>query len=94
MAGVIADESIHDPDRGFSGGYYMETISLGPAFMASFVEPGGWGPDFAALIDRYLNTAGMWIVGHENSGPEGPAEAITTWETAQVQTGVKRAHRS
>lgn len=65
MAGVIADESIHDPDRGFSGGYYMETISLGPAFMASFVEPGGWGPDFAALLDRYLNTAGMWIVGED-----------------------------
>ena len=33
MAGLIADESRHDPDRGFAGGYYMETISLGPAFL-------------------------------------------------------------
>ncbi|SMX91258.1 Choline dehydrogenase [Brevibacterium aurantiacum] len=65
MAGVIADGSIHDPDRGFAGGYYMETISLGPAFMSAFVEPGAWGPDFAALMDRYLNTAGMWIVGED-----------------------------
>ena len=30
MAGVIADESRLDTDRGFVGGYYMETISLGP----------------------------------------------------------------
>ena len=34
MAGLIADESRHDPDRGFAGGYYMETIALGPAFLA------------------------------------------------------------
>lgn len=43
----------------------METIALGPAFMSAFVEPGAWGPDFAALMDRYLNTAGMWIVGED-----------------------------
>lgn len=65
MAGLIADESVHDPDRGFVGGYYMETISLGPAFMAAFVDPGSWGPDFAALLDRYQRTAGMWIVGED-----------------------------
>ena len=43
MAGIIADEAKHDPGRGFAGGYYMETLSLGPAFLASFVEPGEWG---------------------------------------------------
>ncbi|MGO1568836.1 MAG: GMC family oxidoreductase N-terminal domain-containing protein, partial [Brachybacterium sp.] len=46
MAGNISDESVHNPTRGFAGGYYIQTISLGPAFMASFVEPGAWGPDF------------------------------------------------
>ena len=40
MAGVIADEAAHDTDRGFAGGYYMETLSLGPAFLAAFVDPG------------------------------------------------------
>ena len=65
MAGVIADESLHDPDRGFAGGYYMETIALGPAFMAAFGEPGSWGPDFTKMLDRYSNTAGMWIVGED-----------------------------
>ncbi len=65
MAGIIADESRHDTDRGFVGGYYMETLSLGPAFLASFVDPGSWGPGFASLLDGYENTAGLWIVGED-----------------------------
>jgi choline dehydrogenase-like flavoprotein len=65
MAGVIADESKHDPDRGFAGGYYLETISLGPAFLASFVEPGAWGREFTEILDAYRNTAGLWIVGED-----------------------------
>ena len=69
MAGLVADESRHDVDRGFAGGYYLETIALGPAFLASFVDPGAWGPGFASLLDDYENTAGLWIVhfdDHEN----------------------------
>ncbi|WP_128255473.1 GMC family oxidoreductase [Falsirhodobacter deserti] len=65
MAGIIADEAQHDPSRGFVGGYYMETISLGPAFLAAFVEPGAWGPDFTRIMEAYANTAGMWIVGED-----------------------------
>ncbi len=65
MAGLIADESVHDPSRGFAGGFYMETISLRPAFLASFVEPGLWGKAFTDIIDAYKNTAGMWIVGED-----------------------------
>jgi choline dehydrogenase-like flavoprotein len=65
MAGIIADEAPHKPDRGFVGGYYMETIALGPSFLAAFAEPGAWGPDFAKLMDAYASTAGMWIVGED-----------------------------
>ena len=65
MAGVIADEARHDPERGFVGGYYLETISLGPAFMASFIDPGAWGPEFAHRMDVYERTAGMWITGED-----------------------------
>ncbi len=65
MAGIIADESVHDPSRGFVGGYYMETISLGPAFLASFLDPGNWGEDFTRWIDNYDKLAGMWIVGED-----------------------------
>jgi choline dehydrogenase-like flavoprotein len=65
MAGVIADEAPNDPDRGFVGGYYLETLALGPSFLAAFVEPGGWGPDFTAIMDAYANTAGLWITGED-----------------------------
>ncbi|WP_435168412.1 GMC family oxidoreductase [Falsirhodobacter sp. 1013] len=65
MAGLIADEAKHDPSRGFVGGFYMETISLGPAFLAAFAEPGAWGPEFAEIMNAYANTAGMWIVGED-----------------------------
>ncbi len=65
MAGLVADESRFDADRGFVGGYYLQTIALGPAFLASFVNPGAWGPGFADIMDAYDNTAGLWIVGED-----------------------------
>lgn len=65
MAGIIKDEVQNDPSRGFVGGYYMETLSLGPAFLASFLEPGAWGPEFTEMMDAYRNMAGMWIVGED-----------------------------
>jgi choline dehydrogenase-like flavoprotein len=65
MAGIIADEARLDTGRGFAGGYYLETLSLGPAFLAAFVEPGMWGREFTQLLEAYANTAGMWIVGED-----------------------------
>jgi choline dehydrogenase-like flavoprotein len=65
MAGLVADESRHDVHRGFSGGYYLETIAFGPAYLATFVDPGAWGPNFASLLDDYENTAGLFIVGED-----------------------------
>ena len=52
MAGIIKDESANDPDRGFVGGYEMETLSLGVPFMAAFLDPGAWGRDFATAHGR------------------------------------------
>ncbi len=65
MAGIITDESKHDPGRGFAGGYELETISLGVPFLAAFLLPGAWGRDFTALMDGYDHMAGMWIVGED-----------------------------
>ena len=65
MAGIITDESRHDPARGFVGGYEMETVSIGPAFCAAFLNPGAWGREFAAMMDSYQNMAGMWLVGED-----------------------------
>ncbi len=65
MAGIITDESRHDPSRGFVGGYEMETIALGLPFMAAFLDPGAWGAEFTHVLDQYTHTAGMWIVGED-----------------------------
>lgn len=65
MAGIITDEARNDPSRGFVGGYEMETLSLGVPFMAAFLDPGGWGKEFAWWMDGYENMAGMWLVGED-----------------------------
>jgi len=65
MAGIIQDEAINDPKRGFVGGYELETLSLGLPFMAAFLDPGAWGEEFTEYMDNYSNMAGMWIVGED-----------------------------
>jgi choline dehydrogenase-like flavoprotein len=65
MAGIISDEAGNRPDRGFVGGYEMETLFLGVPFMAAFLDPGAWGAEFAAAMDAYDHMAGMWLVGED-----------------------------
>jgi len=65
MAGIVRDESRHNPKRGFVGGYEMETLSLGLPFIAAFLEPGAWGRDYSSALDNYENMAGMWLVGED-----------------------------
>ena len=65
MAGICADESGHNPARGFVGGYEMETLALGVPFMAAFLNPGAWGREFTSLMDGFDHMAGMWIVGED-----------------------------
>ena len=65
MAGIVRDESINDPKRGFVGGYELETLSLGLPFTAAFLNPGAWGRSFTSAMDDYANMAGMWMVGED-----------------------------
>jgi choline dehydrogenase-like flavoprotein len=65
MAGVILDEAVNNPKRGFVGGYELQTISLGLPFMAAFLDPGAWGRSFTSALDDYSHMAGMWIVGED-----------------------------
>ncbi|MCB4458077.1 GMC family oxidoreductase [Leisingera sp. McT4-56] len=65
MAGIIQDEAINDPSRGFVGGYELETLALGLPFMAAFLDPGAWGRELTTALDHYENMAGMWIVGED-----------------------------
>lgn len=65
MAGIVEDEKINKPDRGFVAGFHYETISLGLPFTAAFIDPGAWGQEFADAMDHYTHMAGMWIVGED-----------------------------
>ncbi|SIR49861.1 Choline dehydrogenase [Aromatoleum tolulyticum] len=65
MAGIVSDEAGNKPKRGFVGGYEMETLSLGVPFMAAFLNPGGWGAEFAWWMEHYSQLAGMWLVGED-----------------------------
>ncbi len=85
MAGIITDESINDPARGFVGGYEMETLSLGVPFMAAFLDPGAWGADFAKAMEGYENMAGMWLVGEDM--PQ-ESNAITLHDSEKDQHGL------
>jgi choline dehydrogenase-like flavoprotein len=85
MAGIIQDESVLDTKRGFTGGFEMETISLGLPFTAAFLNPGAWGSDYTDLLDQYPNMAGMWIVGEDM--PQA-GNAVTLHRTEKDQFGL------
>src|SRR6185312_4574608 len=65
MAGIIQDAAGHNPERGFVGGYEMETLSIGIPFMAAFLNPGAWGRSFTSAMESYPRMAGMWLVGED-----------------------------
>ncbi|MBA2692697.1 MAG: GMC family oxidoreductase [Rubrobacter sp.] len=85
MAGCVSDEARNDPDRGFFGGYYFQTLHLGPSFMGAFVDPGAWGRGFADDMEGYENMAGMWIVGEDM--PQ-ESNGVTLHETEKDQHGM------
>ena len=93
MAGMIADESRHDPSRGFAGGYYLETLSLGVPFLAAFIEPGAWGPAVHRDHGGYANTAGMWIVGEDMPQETNRVTLNTDGDRQARAAGAERALR-
>ena len=89
MAGIVRDEAGNKPARGFAGGYYLQTISLGFPFHTVFMQPGGWGREFTHLMDLYANTAGLWIVGEDL--PQA-GNGVTLDKTAKDKYGMPVAH--
>jgi choline dehydrogenase-like flavoprotein len=65
LAGVVEDEVLNDPRRGFVGGYRLELLSLDLPTFTSVGLPYGWGRDFASIIENYRNIAGMFINGED-----------------------------
>jgi hypothetical protein len=53
LAGVIEDEVLNDPRRGFVGGYRIELLALDLPTFSQVGLPYGWGRAFASIIDNY-----------------------------------------
>jgi len=65
LAGVVEDEAINDPRRGFVGGYRIELVTLDLPTFPLVGLPYGWGRDFASVMENYRNMAGMFINGED-----------------------------
>lgn len=64
-AGVIRDEVKHDPARGFSGGFQFHLLGLDANYIANNLVAGGWGRDYAALVEKYDRLAGVIVTGED-----------------------------
>ena len=90
MAGIIKDESIHKPERGFAAGYELETLpAFGMPGFAMYANPGGWGREYARDIEAYRNAAGLWIVGEDLPQEQN---AVTLDADVKDQHGLPVAH--
>lgn len=67
VAGIVSDEAVNAPERGFIGGYHIEKLTLGLPFMSLFLRPGnsGWGRDITAPLEKYDYMSGVYIVGED-----------------------------
>ncbi len=65
LAGVVEDEVINEPRRGFVGGYRIELLTLDLPTFPLVGLPYGWGRDFASIMEGYRNMAGMFINGED-----------------------------
>ena len=89
LAGVVEDENIHDPSRGFVGGYHLELASLDLPTLPQVGLRYGWGRDFASIIDNYRNLAGTLINGEDMPRP---GNRITLSTTVKDPFGLPVAH--
>ena len=66
LAGIVEDETKHDPKRGFAGGYHLEMAALDlPSIAISGFPQDLWGRDLGFVMDRYANLAGIYINGED-----------------------------
>jgi choline dehydrogenase-like flavoprotein len=89
LAGVVEDENIHDPRRGFAGGYHLELAMLDLPTLPLIGLPFGWGRDFSSVIDSYRNMAGMLVNGEDMPRPDN---RITLSASRKDAYGLPVAH--
>jgi len=84
-AGVIRDEVRHDPSRGFSAGFQLHLLSLGPEQVAKTLVDNGWGKNYADLMENYNKLAGVILTGED---PPQVENRITLHPTETDQYGL------
>jgi choline dehydrogenase-like flavoprotein len=89
LAGIVEDETVNDPKRGFVGGYHLELVALDLPTFPQVGLPYGWGRDFASIIEDYRNMAGMFINGEDLPRP---VNRITLDPKVKDSMGLPVAH--
>jgi choline dehydrogenase-like flavoprotein len=83
QSGLLFDEQYHKPERGFAGGYILETLGLDPWGVSTWA--GGWGRDNTVFTDNYTNLAGLFVTGED---PPEAANRITLHDSERDQNGL------
>jgi choline dehydrogenase-like flavoprotein len=63
ISGLIMDERYHKPERGFAGGYYIETGAGDPFSVSLWID--GWGEEVADYMENYAKLAGVFASGED-----------------------------
>lgn len=83
QSGIILDEQYHKPERGFAGGYIIETLGLDPWNVSNAV--GGWGPDNTKFTENYDHLACVFITGED---PPEAVNRISLHDTERDENGL------
>ncbi|HTV49950.1 MAG TPA: GMC family oxidoreductase [Steroidobacteraceae bacterium] len=66
LAGIVEDETLNDPRRGFVGGYHLELAALDlPSLPLSGFPHTMWGRELGFIMDHYRSMAGIFINGED-----------------------------
>jgi choline dehydrogenase-like flavoprotein len=83
QSGIVLDEQYHIPQRGFSGGYIIETLGLDPYNLSNIL--GGWGSDHTAFTDNFDHIAGAFVTGED---PPQASNRITLHDSERDANGL------
>jgi choline dehydrogenase-like flavoprotein len=89
LGGVVEDENVHDPRRGFVGGYHLELASMDLPTLPLVGLGYGWGREFASIMDNFRNMAGILINGEDMPRPDNRITLSTSLKDAN---GLPVAH--
>jgi len=82
--GMMLDEQYHKPERGFAGGYIVETAA-GPPDGLMNTMGDSWGHEATRFIDNYSHVAGVFITGED---PPQASNRITLHPTDKDEAGL------